>query len=289
MNKSNLDTLKDNEQSLDTSNISEIKEIRDISNFGYIFKNSYSNIDQKSNLKENENSVNIQDKFTTKKPLVIKGKPNPNKFIVKEEYNSSQDNIPVLINNKRKRGKKSLKKINKFQKCHDNNRTDNLLRKIQVHYMSFIVSFLNIILKNLNYREKFLKLDYQFKRNVNKDFVEALKKKTIREIICNNISNKYKHNPENTNSLIYEKVKGEKVIYNILEENYLNLFRKFYYKSNKTINLNEYGLNKLIFLSNKVKMFKDLLRDVKSNEVHQKKISESAKRNYLPRPMFIIN
>ena len=287
MNNSNLDILKDNEQSLDTSNISEIKEIRDISNFGYIFKNGYSYIGLKGNLKENDNSDNIQEEFTTKKPLVIKDIPNLNKFIVKEENNSSQDNIPVLINNKRKRGKKSLKKINK--KCHDNNRTDNLLRKIQVHYMSFIVSFLNIILKNLNYRERFLKLDYQYKRNVNKDFVEDLKKKTIREIICNDISNKYKHNAKNTNVLIYKKVKGEKAIYNILEENYLNLFRKVYYKSNKMINLNEYGLNKLIFLSNKVKMFKDLLRDIKSNEVHQKKISESTKRNYLSKPMFIIN
>ncbi len=271
MNNSNLDILKDNEQPLDTSNISEIKEIRDISNFGYIFKNGYSYIGLKGNLKENDNSHNIQEEFTTKKPLVIKDIPNLNKFIVKEENNSSQDNIPVLINNKRKRGKKSLKTINSHQKCHDNNRTDNLLRKIQVHYMSFIVSFLNIILKSLNYKERFLKLDYQYKRNVNKDFVEALKKKTIREIICNDISNKYKHNPKNTNVLIYKKVKGEKAIYNILEENYLNLFRKVYYKSNKMINLNEYGLNKLIFLSNKVKMFKDLLRDINSNEVHQKK------------------
>ena len=39
---------------------------------------------------------------------------------------------------------------------HDRNRTDNLLRKIQVHYLSFIVSYVNDILKNLNIKKNFL-------------------------------------------------------------------------------------------------------------------------------------
>ena len=47
------------------------------------------------------------------------------------------------------------------------------MRKIQSHYLSFIISFLNNILEILNYKQQFFKLDYEFKRNVKKNFVES--------------------------------------------------------------------------------------------------------------------
>ena len=54
---------------------------------------------------------------------------------------------------------------------------DNLLRKVQVHYLSFIIKFLNTILLILNKKNiKFKKLDYKIKQNVKKDFVDNLKK-----------------------------------------------------------------------------------------------------------------
>ena len=292
MNNSNSDTLKESEHTLDTESFFGQKEIEEeYSIFDNILQNDYPYIDLNESLKEKVSTENILEKLYSiiEKPFIIKKKSNCNIFVVKKEENSSQDSIPMLINNKTKRGRKTKNKINKNQKCHDNNRTDNLLRKIQVHFLSFIISFINIILKDLNYNERFLKLDYNFKKNTKKDFVESLKKKTLREIICTNISDKYKHNPINTNTLLYEKVKNEKVIFNVLEDNYLNLFRNIYYKSNEVVNLNKYGLNKKIVLSNKVKMFKDLLKNLNSNKIHQKKINESTKRNYLYKPIFTIN
>ena len=38
---------------------------------------------------------------------------------------------------------------------HNKNETDNILRKIQVHYLSFIESYLNDILDNFGYGERF--------------------------------------------------------------------------------------------------------------------------------------
>ena len=170
---------------------------------------------------------------------------------------------------------------------HDRNRTDNLLRKIQVHYLSFIVSYLNDILKNLNYKKKFLKLNYKFKSNINKNFVDSLKKKNIGDIISTEISVKYKNKDKNINKELYEKIKDNDVLNKIFEDNYLKLFRQVYYKSRKKINLKEYGLNKEIILSKNVKMVDDLLKN--NNDLDEiKKIKESIIKNFLPDSIFLL-
>lgn len=291
MHNFNFEIFKNFEQSFDTQSISEQKDIESKEENFSIFNNLLLKKYSVNNLIEGpivNDSINFSEKFNSKKEktLDIEKKPFIKLFNVSEEENLTKNN---LINKKRKRGKKSQKIINNNKKYHDNNRTDNLLRKIQCHYMSFIVSYLNNILKNLNYQQKFLKLDYKYKRNVNKNFVESLKKKTIGDILCNNISNKYKHSSIDNNKELCKKIKNIKIFNNILEDNYLTLFRKVYYKSNRRINLNEYGLKKELILSNDVKMFKDLLKNIKSNEKHQEKISESIQKNYLYKPIFIIN
>ena len=75
----------------------------------------------------------------------------------------------------------------------------------------------------------------------------------------------------------------------ILSENYLNLFKKVYFKSNIIINLKEYGLNKDIILPKKVKMFKDLLKCNESsdeNDNYKKNMKECAINNYMPDSIF---
>ena len=70
---------------------------------------------------------------------------------------------------------------------------------------------------------------------------------------------------------------------NILSENYLKFFKKIYYKSNRNINLKEYGQDKDILLSKKVKLFEDLLKDNKASDIdkeYQNKINECAIQNY---------
>ena len=157
---------------------------------------------------------------------------------------------------KKKRGRDKKKEQNK--KVHDKSSTDNILSKIQNHYLSFIIDFLNNILKFLNYNQKFLKSDYNYRKNINIEHVNKLKMKTLAEIVCIDISSKYKKYKKNENKLICEQIKEKQVLKNILSENYLEFFKKVYYKSQNPINLNEYGLNEEIELKN-VKMYKDLL------------------------------
>ena len=160
--------------------------------------------------------------------------------------------------------------------------------------MSFLISFINEILNNLKYKEKFCKLDYKYKQNVNNKFFESLKTKNIGEIICSNISGKYKKDGKN-NKDILEKIKEKKnnkeinnkeneAIINILSENYFDFFRKIYYKSSKLINLEEYGLDKEITLSDKVKMYKDFLnknKELDKSEDYNNNINNCVKNKYI--------
>ena len=225
----------------------------------------------------------------------INQKNNKNHKLILDNNNSNKSEItPFLTKKKRGRGKQNEQNDSnaKENKIHDKFSTDNLLRKIQVHYLSFIISFLNDILKNLNYSHRFLKLDYEFKKNVNKSFVECLKGKSIGEIICNKISSKYRKQDENNNKNIYEEIQKDEVLNKILSENYLKLFQKIYYKSNIIINLKEYGLDKDIFLSKDVKMYKDLLKGNEAFEGYkdyQKNIDQCAIQNYFPDIIFSFN
>ena len=226
--------------------------------------------------------ADLVDQQASKSSPIIKFK----KFIAIEEKSSKIESTQ-LTKKKRGRGKSTNSKKN--DKTHDKFSTDNLLRKIQVHYLTFIVNFINIILKTLNYEQRFFKLDYELKKNVNKKYFDSLKNKTIGEILCNKISIKYKKQNENANIKVYEQIKDMEILKKILSENYLKLFKKIYFKSNKIINLKEYGLDQEIYLTKPVKMFKDLLKDNEASDIYQKNIAECAVQNYLPDTIFVFH
>ena len=245
-----------------------------------IFYEKDINLREIKNNEKGEKKLYFIDKFKDKesKPFL--------KFVIKEE--KSTKIRFELIQKKRKRGRPKAVYINdlkKYNKIHGKNQTDNLLRKIQVHYFSFIVSFLNDIVRTLKYKRKFLKLNYEYKSNINKNFIDSLKEKTIGQIICNKISNKYKYKEENSNILLYDKIKRNTIMKKILEINYLKLF-EIYYESKKKINLEEYGIDIDIILTDKIKMYNDLLQDKKNNEIDKQKIEESIKKNFFNSKLF---
>lgn len=210
----------------------------------------------------------------------------PKKSIFKINASSPSLNESTLLTKKR-RGRQTS---NKNGKAHDKNSTDNLLRKIQVHYMTFIICFINEILNQLNYQQTFLKLDYEYKKNVSKKFSDLLKNKNLSDIICNKISNKYKKEDINKNKIIYEQIKDDLIFKNLFKENYLEFFKNIYYKSVNKINLKKYGLNKEIILpKNKVKMFKDLIEEkTEEDEDYIKNLHLCVAQNYLPKNTFLM-
>ena len=217
------------------------------------------------------------DKF-----IISEGKIHENKE--KQKYSALSNKQKFNVWEKKKRGRVITGNKNKL-KCHDKNSSDNLLRKIQVHYISFIISFINEILENLGCNQKFFKLDYKFKFNIKKEFVESLKTKNIGEIICNEISSKYKED-SNYNKKIYEQIKEYEVLKKIFSENYLVIFRKVYYQNKDEIYLSEYGLDKKIKLSKKVEMFNDLYNKINSKNQYTKNIKDFVLQKYFSPPKF---
>ena len=271
--------------------------------FNYFIEDKRGDLIQNNLISSNDdlspfNSIEISKEEENKLYYIINEKNNENQNTAVENKNSSKsDSTQFITKKKRGRGKQNdsndLNDSNdKNVNVHDKFSPDNVLRKIQVHFINFIILFLNDILKNLNYEQQFLKLDYSFKKNVNKNSVESFKSQTIGEIICNKISVKYRKQDKNINKKIYEQIQNDEVLNKLLSEKYLKIFKKFYYKSNRIINLKEYGLNKNIILSPEVKMYKDLLKDNetfnKYKEYH-KNLNECAIQNFLPDLIFIFN
>lgn len=198
-----------------------------------------------------------------------------------EKADTSKNSKQFLISKKRGRQTAVNNPNEKNKITHDKFSPDNLLRKIQVHFISFIVAFINDILKNLNYSQRFFKLDYEVKKKVTKEYVESLKKKKIYEILCNKICNKYRNKDKFANHQIYEEIKNDEILNRILSEDYLTIFKNFYFKNYKTINLKAYGLDKNIILSNNTKIYKDLLKDNEVYSNYQKNLNECVNQNFM--------
>ena len=219
----------------------------------------------------------------------------------KKDTNCSErqkDNLFIVIENtkiktqmtKKKRGKPSLLNTNK---THNRFSIDNLLRKIKNHSLSFIVPFLNAILIVLDIKEEFFQLSYDFKKEIKNSYFCELKKTTLGDIICNKISPKYKHD-ENENINLFKKLENHEVLKNIFKMEYNTFFKRYYMESKKRINLKAFGLEKEIILSEKCKMYNDLIERIKKsndedNENYIQSIKKCIDKNYISKQLFKTN
>ena len=144
---------------------------------------------------------------------------------------------------------------------HNKFRSDNLLTKIQVNFLTFLVTFINEILSLMGIKGEFSQIDYSYKKRVTKKFVSYLKGLNIGQVLLLEISPKYIK--KDTNRNLYDKIIKNPVINNILSENYLTIFKNIYLRNERTINMEKYGLNEILELSNNVKMYDDLIDKMK--------------------------
>lgn len=254
---------------LRTENDSIKNQIRNISisEMVKIFK------DNKSEMEIDENSLNVPEGKNNEITSTSSQKESKKMFILSDCTNDT-----TIIRNK-KRGRYTNSE-NEQKKLHDKFSLDNIKRKIQVHYQSFIINFINDILKSNGFKEQFLKLDYGFKKVINKQHIDNLKSKNIGEIVSNKISSKYKKE-KNENSNLYKNFNKFEALGKIFDMNYLTFFRIYYMKKEKTIDLRKFGIEKEIILSKKTETYNELLEKQKNNKEYIKKIDECLKLNYL--------
>lgn len=190
------------------------------------------------------------------------------------------DNTPKLSGQKRKNPE------NPYYKIHNNESKDNIQRKIQNHYMDFPIDVINYLIPlyiNDSKGLQLLYLDYDAKKIVNKKNVEQIKTSSIKDIILSfPQTKKCTTYAKDHNKKVCEKIcEKSEILKKFLDNNFLCLF-EIYHKSEKWINLKEFGIEEEIPAFN-VRSFKDLLEKPKNKKNKEliAKIKEFAEENYL--------
>ena len=262
----------------------------DINSFDYSEqekeKETNSEVSFKTNQIINE-SNSIEKAFENifvEKSLIEKELPI---YIIKKEKTNRLSKHKFIS---KKRGRKQnnidTKRSNKKRKReHSASDWDNNLRKIQAHFLNFIVLLLNDIIKSNVERKGLLlyKFNYEAKKNINYNYVETLKNYNIKELL-----EKFEASPK------YTKVKLEKKKYvnreildnlckykynwfnELINKNILDFF-KIYYNNKKKLK-NIFFNGKQIILSKDTQNFYDLLQKYKE---YEKKLIEAAESVFL--------
>ena len=210
-------------------------------------------------------------------------------FKVKAHSLENNEEIPKIISVLRtKRGRKEKKCNKKIHHAYDD---DNILRKIQVHFLSFITNYINDIIRTFANNKKvpyFRNIDYEIKKTVNHKYVEKLKSLCIAELLQLRVSPKMKNHDDSVNKEIYQTViTSFPFMYGFLQRSYLSLFKEYFYNKNKIFIVN----GKLVSLSIKTKTFNDLIN---KNYAYREKLTSIAINFFLnhykryKKPKFII-
>ena len=223
-------------------------------------------------------SINSSSSTTKKAKNLFIINEIPKNEIKKEKNEIKDQNILIAIKRGRKQKESNNNKNNKKTTVHEATSEDNIHRKIQVHFISFITNFINDIIKTfIKSRDvpTFKKIDYKIKKIVNHKYFQTLKSKSIADIIKMRPSPKMKNHEINVNEDIYNKICNLcPFMYEFLEQNCMILFKEYYYNNkNKNYIINGTQIN----ISDKTKNFNDLII---KNYAHKEKIKLIALNNF---------
>lgn len=217
--------------------------------------------------------------------------------------NRTQNNMFVIriINTP---GRRRVNENNK--KIHGKYDYDNVITKVQVHYIKFIINLANDITRfilGINKDLSFIDIDYQIKKNVKFDNFQFLKSLKIKEILIKPITKKFRNYKTDHNETVYNKVisaistknsdtltkegknntlvnvnqsKGSELLSEFFNMNYLTLFKIYY---NECEYLDKIIIKeKAINLTKKTKSFYELIKN--RNNIMKNLIIKYTRRAY---------
>ena len=169
---------------------------------------------------------------------------------------------------RKEKEKKIVKNKQKFKKIHKSDDFDNIQRKIQVNYITFLIMLGNDALKNIfgkKTKYRFKDVKYELKKIVTHKYVEYLKKCKYSDIMKMKISLKNKKIGEDSNKRTLQEVcQLSDELKNFFDKNYLYIFQKYYCNiKNDRGKINFDGLD--ITLSPKTKTLFNLLSKNEQN------------------------
>lgn len=243
-----------------------------------------ANKEEKSKIEESEKIIKNEEKQNKAKGIFSITVPD----LIEKEIFSDKKKMTL-----KKRGRKTDKENSK--KFHDKMSPDNILRKIQNLYITFLIDFVNQLIKSEPEIKElsFFKFDYGFKKTVTKVFEDELKQFKLSELFILKPNNKYKKFPSTYNKDIFNKIsqKSPELKHFLESHLYLDLFDNIFYQKEKQVDLNQLGLNKVIKLSGKITLYQDFLDKIKKNneenyEAYAKKLKECIDKHFLKKPWF---
>ena len=230
------------------------------------------------------NSVSETFDNNSSKSIYIIDKPIKNQNGNQSIFSTSKINeinknvtFKTVLHHKRGR-KEKYKKIGK--KSHGSEDFDNIIRKIQVSFINFLINLANDSIKTILGEDSnfcFKDVKYKFKKVVNHDYVEKLKKYKYSDVIKMECSVKNKNYIENSNLKTYKEVcKLSPQFTKLFDLNYLYIFKKYFCGIENHQNMIDFdGLK--IKLSPKTKGLFNLLR---KNIDKKEKFNDAVKNVY---------
>ena len=199
-----------------------------------------------------------------------------------EENEESKINL-FLTKKYKKKGRIKLNDINR--KTHSKMDDDNVLTKIQVDFLKFLIDITNDVIKPY-FGKYFMPINYSIRKNIKIDHISKLKTASIKDILQMDISPKYQKYGENFNKKVYDficqKVNADENlswIRDFFNINYLEVFNKYYYKITKNENYFFIGDKKIKF--SEAKPFYYLLEKNKSNPLYQDRLKKISERCFI--------
>lgn len=222
------------------------------------------------------NTINDEDYFNDIKGIFPdEDKLDPEWESTCERTNECLANKLFKTNKIKNRGRKCETSNN--GQIHDKYSWDNIITKIQAHYMSFLINLANDIIKTVfdekeeNKKLCFKNIEYKSKIYYNYKEFQTLKKKCIKDILIKPASKKNNSIKDNYNEEIYNKlINSSEELDEFFNMDYLSLTDDYYNDCQelKSITIK----NQKIELSDKTKSFLRLINKNQNNNIKMKNL-----------------
>ena len=262
--------INNNQSSDEISNFISNESYRNLDSFS-ISNNIYMN-NNSEYLDDTNNSFNLMNRVIPLDDLCLIFKKTKNfddemkkeidNVIENERQNITKKDIfqiKVFLQRGKKRTEVKEEK-RKNNRIHRKDDIDNLLIKIQAHFLNFLINLTNDILKvefgkytSFNFKN----LPYCIKKKVQYDYFHKLKNSSIKDILQMEISTKYKTFKKDVNKETFNTIYGRSNwLDDFLNMKYIDAFKLYYSAPSHKITFKD----KEIILSNKTKSFYYLLK-----------------------------
>ena len=153
---------------------------------------------------------------------------------------------------------------NSLEKEHGKYDFDNVLTKIQVHFINFLINLANDAINtqfNSKYyiTHKFKQINYKEKKNIRHNYIMDCFKKPIKNIIQLDITTKYKNFDSKYNKELYAQLTAQSEwLKDFLDLKFIDVFCDYYYNLGKELKSFNFK-DKKVNISKSTKSFKYLL------------------------------